>query len=168
MKFSRQKQHKHHPHPIRRPTHKQQNRRKDNASRDDSSNPSPNSPKKSSVSIPAPRASSTAQTAGCIFDLLTVRGVVRPLALDPERCECMYTLVHTRMVYAWGLTCTPRLGGLPLVVLGFVVIILIWTVPNGASMRPNTTVQQRIVRAARGGVDACVYCVGAGAFTVYL
>ena len=38
-------------------------------------------------------------------------------------------------------------------------------VPNGASMRPNTAVQQRIVRAARG-VDSCVYCVDAGAFTI--
>ena len=48
-----------------------------------------------------------------------------------------------------------------------VMMILIWTVPNGASMRPNTTVQQRIVRAARGVrfLYSCVHCVDAGAYT---
>lgn len=85
------------------------------------------------------------------FDLLTVRGVVRPLALDPGRYECMFSAhaMHGLLV--------PRL----ITTDGNVVV------PNGASMRPNTAVQQRIVRAARG-VDSCVYCVDAGAYpTVY-
>lgn len=81
------------------------------------------------------------------FDLLTTAGKVKPKALNPAFYEC-------KLFFGPNISNSHH--------------ILIHPVPNGASMRPNTAAQHKIVRASRGptynGYPIYVYVVPEGSF----